>query len=85
LFEEVEEELEQGEYTAEEDVAEEHTPREYTPEEYDPENDLELQYLVNEANLMEQGELTAEEENEHADITHAKCDCDACEDWSTEW
>ena len=85
LFEEVEEELEQGEYTAEEDVAEEHTPCKYTPEEYDPENDLELQYLVNEANLMEQGELTAEEENELADITHAKCDCDACEDWSTKW
>jgi hypothetical protein len=74
LFEEAEENGELEDYDApEQQASEEYTSEEYTPEEYDPEKpDLELQYLVNEANLMderdslvakiEEGELTAKEE-----------------------
>jgi hypothetical protein len=56
---------------------------------------LELQYLVNEANLMderdslvakiEEGELMAKEEADLHSIMHTQCDCEACEDWSNQW
>jgi hypothetical protein len=72
----------------------------YDPEAFDPEEgnaeeyvphkpDLELQYLVNKANLMEQKkELTKEEERAKEEdlfqITHAYCNyCEGCSDWST--
>jgi hypothetical protein len=97
LFEEAEENGELEDYdTPEQQASEEYASEEYTPEEYDPEKpDLELQYLVNEANLMderdslvtkiEDGELMAKEEADLHSITHAQCDCEACEDWSNQW
>ncbi|KAN0139598.1 hypothetical protein V8E53_002627 [Lactarius tabidus] len=69
---------------------EEFDPGEENAEEYDPHKpDLELQYLVNKANLMEQKkELTKEEERAEEEdlfqIMHAYCDyCEGCSDWST--
>ncbi|KAN0127262.1 hypothetical protein V8E53_014918 [Lactarius tabidus] len=65
-------------------------PEEGNAEEYDPHKpDLELQYLVNKANLMEQKkELTKEEERAEEEdlfqIMHAYCNyCEGCSDWST--
>jgi hypothetical protein len=76
--------LEEGE-REDEDVDGMYNPEEFDPEEenveeYNPHKpDLELQYLVNKANLMEQKkELTKEED------THAYCNyCKGCSDWST--
>jgi hypothetical protein len=65
-------------------------PEEGNAEEYDPHKpDLELQYLVNKANLMEQKkELMKEEERAEEEdlfqIMHAYCNyCEGCSDWST--
>jgi len=61
-----------------------YTSEEYAPEDFDPDKpDLELQYLVNEANMMEEGELTTEEDT---NPTHVSlCDCEICEDWRNDW
>jgi hypothetical protein len=80
----------------EEDADGEYEPEGFDPEgnnseEYDPQKpDLELQYLVGEANLMElKKELTKEEEQLRRRTcfrsTHAYCDyCEGCSDWSTQ-
>jgi hypothetical protein len=66
---------------------EEFNPEEENAEEYDPHKpDLELQYLVNKANLMEQKkELTKEEEKAKEEdlfqLMHAYCNyCESCSD-----
>jgi hypothetical protein len=96
LFEEVEEEDELLDFASEE-KDDEYTPEGYNPDnEYEPEKpDLGLQYLVNEANLMEQeNELTKQTKEdakikELANATHAFCDenCEHCYDWDPhpEW
>ena len=89
LFEEAEESAEQEEM---EEQEYNYDPEELQyPDEYDPgKPDLELQYLSNEANVMEQAPVHWDQqeglsEGELFAITHACCDCEACTDWSTPW
>ena len=91
LFEEAEEEEESLDYPSDE-KEDEYTPEGYNPDdEYDPDKpDLGLQYLVNEANLMEQKEelqskMTEKAERENlAEMapTFCKEDCEQCREWN---
>ena len=89
MLEEVDEGFRSEGYQQEEAQPEEYTRDGYTSEEYAPEDfdpdkpNLELQYLVNEANMMEEGELTTEEDT---NPTHVSlCDCEICEDRRNDW
>ena len=77
LFEEIEEKTEMEEGGTKEDAT-------YKPDKYDlTQPDLQLQYLVAKANLMEmKQELTQEDEQDLFNVTHFDCDCKECTDWS---
>ena len=82
LFEEAEEGVEQEEM--EEEPEYNYNPEELQyPDEYNPRKpNLELQYLSNEANIMEQAQSNGIERELFA-ITHTLCDCKTCTDWSS--
>ena len=84
LFEEAEEGVEQEEMEEEPEYNYNPEKLQY-PDEYNPRKpDLELQYLSNEANIMEQAQSTGIE-RELFVITHTLCDCKTCTDWSMPW